>query len=591
MKKFIKKMLTAALSVALSVTALTGCAVPERPGGGGDIEEIDATRTQLFVFNFDGGYGTDWLVKAKEQFEEMHKDDEWETGKKGVQVYINSQKVWGATNTILDNRDEVYFTEAINYRDLLADDIFADITEAVTGDKAELTGFGEFDDEAGSTIESKLTEQQKEWFGIQRDDGVHYYAVPHYSGYYTLFYNADAFDKYNYYLAKNPTGTELIDYFVHPVYSPEKSLGPDGKTGVIDGVNYSLDDGLPATYEEFFMLCDLIASQKRTPLVWSGADHAGYLNAFAQSLYIDFEGLSRGSQDYSLGGIADDLGTVDAGGNFVREGDYEIQPDTAYKLAQREGRYRVLQFMEKMITTKTTSTSKTAKYPYSLSFNGGFSHMNAQESFLYADHDDGETATIGMLIDGVWWEAEATATFNEMVSGVDANLSKSGRKFAIMPFPKADSARVGQKNTLFDHINSAVFVKRTIEDWKKPLALEFIKFINTDAQLVQYSQITDTPKALEYEMTGEALEKMSPYGRSLMSLKSRSDIVYPYSLNPVYLNNVGHFGTNPFWTTQIANGTSRSSISTTFRDTSVRADEYFNGLVTYRQKHWNELTI
>ena len=116
----------------------------------------------------------------KKKYEDLHKDDVYEEGKKGIQIYVNNQKsnAGAVQSQILDNRDEVYFTEYAYYYSMKAEGVLGDITDAVT---ADLKSFGDKD---GSTIESKLTAEQKAYFGVSESDGkTHYYAIPHYSAY------------------------------------------------------------------------------------------------------------------------------------------------------------------------------------------------------------------------------------------------------------------------------------------------------------------------------------------------------------------------------------------------------------------------
>ena len=81
MKTFFKKGLITVLAAAMaiaSMTTLVGCG----PRG----EQIDATKTQLHVSNYDGGFGTEWLYAAKDRFTELVKDVSFESGKTGVQI-------------------------------------------------------------------------------------------------------------------------------------------------------------------------------------------------------------------------------------------------------------------------------------------------------------------------------------------------------------------------------------------------------------------------------------------------------------------------------------------------------------------------
>ena len=576
MKRFVKKLL-ACVCAAVMCFAFTACSPvdpnnPDNPGGGGNTEKIDTSRTQLYVFNFYGGYGSDWLTAAKARYEELHKDDVYEDGKKGIQIIITSQKtsIEALTPQILDNRDEIYFTEYAYYYTLKAAGVLGDITEAVT---ADLSSYG---DSAGSTIEKKLSAEQKAYYGIAETDGkTHYYALPHYSGYSGLIYNVELFEDRGYYFIDNPqvsADSPIEDYFIYNK-DDKRSAGPDGEYN-------TADDGLPSTYDEFFMLCDYIYSGGETPVVWNGANNKDYINNLLQALVADYEGLDQMMINYTLGGeegaVATDLGTIQ-NGRFVEDAsDTTIVKSNAYEIFRQAGKYYGLKFVEKLMTTD--------KYHNDLAFNSGYSHMNAQEDFLYAGNDT-VTDPIAMLCDGIWWEAEATTTFNEMADSKGDAFSKMGRKFAFMPLPKANSGKINGKNTLFDHIYSLCFMKANIADWKKPIAYDFIKFIHSDASLVEYSQITNTPKAFNYNMTAEQMSGMSYFGRSVMELKQKSDVVYPYSTSTVYVNNQSRFGTHSMYYSDV-NGTERQWPSTAIGEEGNTAEDYFSGMYSFYKDDW-----
>lgn len=115
--KSIKRVTTLLLCFGLCVSMVSckpsGNYTPPNLGGnsGTQTEQIDTERTQLYVYNFYGGYGSDWLASLKERFEEEHKDDVWEEGKKGVQIYINNNKsqIMSFYSQIPDNRDEIFY--------------------------------------------------------------------------------------------------------------------------------------------------------------------------------------------------------------------------------------------------------------------------------------------------------------------------------------------------------------------------------------------------------------------------------------------------------------------------------------------------
>lgn len=558
MKKLWIKLSAVVLAAMLCVP-LTACSVTPDEFA----EKIDSTRTQLFVYNFNGGFGSDWIAAVKRDYEELHKDDVYEEGKKGVQIFVNPQKsdISTISGSVLVNRDEIYFTEYAYYHTLRAQGIMGDITQAVTTDIG-------YNDPAGTTIESKLSAEQKAYYGMQESDGTHYYAIPHYSGYSGLIYNVDLFDEKGFYFIDEPTGTALEDYFIYNA-DDKKSAGPDGEYD-------TADDGLPATYDEFFMLLEYIHGGGVTPITWNGANARHYLNHFLQALVADYEGLDQMMLNYSLDGTqATDLGKISGGQFVLDETPTAITPTNGYETARQAGKYYAIKFLQKLVTNDN--------YHHNLAFNGGYSHMDAQNDFLYGGLDGGYTNPIAMLCDGIWWESEATQTFANMALD-NADHAKDKRNFAFLPLPKA-AGKENTETTLYDHIYSLCFMKANIADWKKPLAYDFIKFVNSRDNLVKFTQITNTPKALAYEMTAAEKAKLTNFGRSVVEMKDNAKIVYPYSTNTTYVNNQASFVTHSSYFSSTSVGERQWVGNTLYKD-GVTAENYFSGMYTYRKNNW-----
>lgn len=532
-------------------------------------EEIDTTRTQIYVYNFAGGYGSDWLVSLKKRYEELHKDDVYEEGKKGVQIYINAQKtgIDGYMSNILDNRDEIYFTEYVNYYTLLSKGLVADISAAVTGD---LSAYG---DSAGTTIAGKLSSVLQDYYGIDENGTTKYYAIPHYSAYNGLVYNIDLFEERGYYLRDDRSDVQVIeDNFVIPGKNEKRSVGPDGVYG-------TSDDGLPATYEEFFLLCDYIAYDGNTPITWNGVAYQDYLNDFMQALIADYEGLENMSLNYTLDGVANDLGTIVDGQFVFDETPTTITEDNGYELKRQAGKYYALDFIEKLIDTD--------EYSYTLAFNHAYWHTDAQQDFLYAGHDN-VTKPIAMLCEGIWWQAEASQTFLDMVNAYGDEFSMYNRNFGWMPLPKANSDKLG-KSTLFDKNYATCFVKANVADWKMPLIIDFLKFAHTNESLVEFTQITNTPKPFEYTLTSEQKAELTPFGRSLIELKENSDVAYPYASNATYKNHQGEFKNAKQFYSTIAGLEEQQFPQITMHDNHTSAMDYFTGMYTYYKDMWKIL--
>lgn len=566
MKRNLKTTIKRGCSVLLALTLSMSMMACGGKKTSSDAEQVDDNKTQLYVFNFAGGFGAEWLAAAKERFEELHKDDVYEEGKKGVQIVINNSKssADSVMNQIEYNAEEVYFTELAYYYTLKEAGVLGDITEAVTKDLSE------YGDESGSTILSKMSDDQKSFYGIEEDGETHYYGIPHYSGYTSLVYNVDLFEEEKYYFAADTSDAQnLEDYFIVKS-SDKKSAGPDGEFGTDD-------DGLPTTFEEFFLLCDYIAERGQTPVTWRGASYDDYLRKLMLSVEANVDGKEQTSLAYSMNGTATTLGTASANG-FTVGGSKEITAGNGYEVYGSKGKYEALNFMNKLATND--------KYHAELAFNGGYSHMNAQEDFLYAGHDNGETDPIAMLVEGIWWENEAESTFVSMADSMGDEYAKENRNFAIMPLPKASAADAG-KNVLLDSLYSMCFMKSNIEEWKKPLALDFIAFVNSDESLVEFTQITNTPKDLDYEMTEEQMKSMTNFGRSVMKLKANSDIVYPYSNSAIYVNQSSSFNADKVWES-VVGGVSYSGPASAFAEDHISVADYFNGMLSAQKSKWNQ---
>ena len=168
-----------------AASAFAGCG--GRRGPAAYDEDIDDTRTQLYVDNYEGGYGAEWISKVKARYEALHAEDVYEEGKKGIQIMVNNTKTKPVDDAILTNTDEVYFTEGIYYYTLINKGILGDITAAVTRENPY---------EKSKTVESKYSAQQKSFYNVNAASGgtAKYYGIPHYSGYYGIVYNIDLFE-------------------------------------------------------------------------------------------------------------------------------------------------------------------------------------------------------------------------------------------------------------------------------------------------------------------------------------------------------------------------------------------------------------
>ena len=516
MKKFLVMPL-----VVISALSAVGC-------GGRGGESADKSKTQLYVATFDGGFGSSWMDAVEKRFEEKYANVSFEPGKVGVQIIAKPERE--LTNEALVAKlsgmtHEVFFSEAINYYELQSRGLLYDISEAVTKpiNYDFVTGTIDSSDPETKSIQEKMTNaKHQDYFG---SDGQ-YYGLPFYEATYGIVYDIDLFEKNKFYFNEN--GTDFIRKS-----TDKRSKGPDGQFG-------TSDDGLPATYEDFFKLCTYMVNTGVTPMTWNGVSPA-YVNALVESLQADYEGEEQMRLNYTASGTATNIvKEFDADGNPVVES-VEITKENGYETwTKQAGKYYGLKFIEEL--TKNTNYYDVGKVTSS-----GYMQTDAQNALIMDKFIQGKKP-VAMLIDGSWWLNEAKSSFAaaEQRFGVEAGLQD--RKFGLMPLPKATEAQVGQQYSVMEVNSSLCFVRGNVDKKKDALIKEFIQFCHSEESLREFTSITYTTKPFAYEMTGAEVNAMPYWGQEMYRLHNEAAYISSYSTSPIYKKNASKF-------TQIWQGT------------------------------------
>ena len=510
-------------------------------------------KSVLYVMSYDGGFGYKWLEPAAKRFEEKYKGYHFEEGKTGVTIEITPMLSGTATlqDTLLDAVDEVFFTEKFIMKRYLDANSILPITDIVT---EKLTEYGET-----RSIEDKMEQRARDFYGY----GGTYYAVPHYEAFNGMAYNVEIFDKKLAWFAKDGGFvTSLTD---------ERSAGPDGDFST------TYDNGLPATYDEFFQLCARLEStaidkSKVSAINWSGQS-SYYVTRLLASLWADFEGVSNMEVYLDFEGeLSSIVESVSANGTINYAKKTNINLTNGYLAQTMEGKYHALSFLERIIK---------GGYYTEGAFDELQSHTLAQANYIASGYDDGEDSAIH--IDGNWWfnEAKKSGSFDEMNEyyGVNADTMK----FAWMPLPKANASKVG-KSTLMDINWSAGFIRANIDPAKIELAKKFLQFCNTDESLREYTVTTGTTKGLDYSLTDADLAKMSYYGKSLYQHVENSNVIKAISDNLIFVNNQeGFFFGDDVFQTKIGNAPYNVPTKA-MKNNGITAIDYFNGVSNFYTK-------
>lgn len=530
--------------LAVLMCCLIACTMVACGGRTGEDEPIDPTKTQLYISNYDGGFGDEWLRALADRFEELHKDDRLEEGKTGIQVRLVNAKKQG--NQILDemltSTAEVFFTEGLPYRDGALQDYFLDITDAVT---TPLTEYGETD-----SIEGKMTEQQQNWFKVNG----RYYAIPHYEGYYGMFYDIDTFDTRNLFMTDTGTFTNYA-----------------GRGKGADGVAGTYDDGLPVNMTQFFKLLDEMKRQGMAAIGWPGANPR-YMSDMLVNYSAAYEGYAQTMLNYTFKGSAENLITL-SGSTVVEDAEaLPINASNGYELRRQAGKYYALEFAERIID---------GNYYSSGSFNQTSDYLDSQTKYLTSAFENNGAKEIGILIDGTWWENEASSIFESMAKRYPGS-GKGERRFGIMPFPMPDGEESrSQSSAVVEHLMSAAFINKNIADYKKDLAIDFIRFCATDESLIEFTKITSAPKAFQYDLTTQ-LSELTYFGQQVWSFKQNSKVVYKFSDTPLYYMNTNYFQNNN-WESGI------QTVPSVALEEGMSSEDYFTGMYSTAKTSWANL--
>lgn len=553
-----RKILALFCVAAMTFTALSMSGCRRTPG----VQEIDSSKTQLYVGTLDQGVGKGWLELVADRFEEAFADYEL-NGKKGVQVLVEGvDRATSLINNFKRERVEVVFNEGVDYETWVNKKLLLDITDAVSGKNADLSAYG---DPEGTTIESKMDESAAEYY---KTDDNKYYAIPFYEDTNGIMFNVDLWEKYGFYFKDGGGWTGNVK---------EATVGQDGKKG-------TYDDGLPRTFDDFFALCEHIQQTKSTkggqpliPIAWNGKYDLSYINSFLFCMAADVDGADQYSLNFTFNGEAEGLITgFDGTTPIISQTAETITDRDGYKLYRQQGKYYALKFIETIIDE--------GYYSNKIMNKSTIDHKTMQAYFIKTE-DASRGAPLGqeiaMLIEGTWWFNEADEYFstNEKYGG-----GKYEQRFGMMPLPKPTEDHVDGTHTLFNSKQSAAFINANIDESKIELAKEFLKFAHSNDSLVEFTETVSLLKPYAYTLSEN--NNLTYYAKQLLQVKEASENVYPFADSRLFTRQKGTLLSASSWAVIIGDH-SYNHPTTDFLG-GVSAEDYFNGLLFADKEYWQE---
>ena len=514
MKKVVKRVVCSAL-VAASVFGGSGC----RQHG----QQVNRDKTQLYIGLYNGGWGSDWLYKAKEEFEKMF--DKYEiviTPKKDDYEYSYLK------DSIKNDPNDMYIT-ACSYYNYIQDKTILDITDCVTGDMADVG-------ETGASIEGKLKDKDKSFYKLS--DG-RYYAVPFGSSIWGLNYDVDLFEESELFISESDGSGKNIVWTSGKEGASKKSAGRDGKTG-------TYDDGCPVTFAEFKALLARMRQKSITPFTWS--EQSGYGFYVLTSLIADAEGVENFDIVKSLNGSFTGYDGKT----------YDVTRKTGYLVNYLPGKKYALDFACEI-------TSNEANYS---SVAGALGYTQSQDAFILskANASSSEEKRIAFMIEGGHWYNEAKAYIDE-TNGTIYPEYANGRRFSVMPFPTFDD-RPGTTATYLESSHQfSMFVNAQTS--KADIAKLFIKYLCTDEMVRTSAVMSGIIRACSYTLSDEELAQMPYYYSEIYKLQ-HSDSVNLVSLrmnDKFYIENQSFESLAWLWVGSFINSKgNKASLTNPFAD-------------------------
>ncbi len=630
MKRLIK-LLALVMSLLIVCVSFVACA-PAGSGngaGGNIIAGVNDNLTDkpvtpatgkftLKIGNFNGGYGRRWLDLAVRRFEEQYKNTTWENGQVGVKVEVDNSTSYSGNfgQYVSQWPQHVILAENVYYTSLIRENHILNISDVVNFPigNSFVDGTDNGVEADNKTIAQIMKSNPENYLGVpvknaQGNMVDQYYAVPFYEASVGIVYDIDMFEEYGLYYAAEGYGTDegfiqdadgnwigqggaVVGNKSNMTFDQAIAAGVKLGNGPDGDYETTTDNGLAQTYADFFALCAWIESRGMEAISWAGNTNTQlYLNYLAYSLWADYEGKDQMNLNYTLNGNATNLidkSTLSADGKT-----YSLLPSTAitsangYLLQQQAGKYEAIKFISDLV-------DNTNYYNESVCFADEITHKDMQkkyvESAYYAKNDPANNKRMAMLVDGSWWMNEANSYFADAEVNWGEEYAAENRNFGMMTLPKANESKVGEQSTISYNTSTIICLNKHTTGTNRvarKIAKTFLQFLHTQESLAEFTQVTNSARPFNYELTETQLNSLTDAGRRNYQIHNEVEMVYPYSLNALVDNNPVYFSCSGYKVFE--NAAEEVSLTMSFNaNKSLSAKGYFNGMLdTHNASWWN----
>lgn len=468
--KYIKKTLALCMAMVACASTFAACG-----GASSDSEiKIDPNKTQVVVGVFDGGLGRDWVEAVRKKYEALNPN---------VQIIPRYDKARYETTQMIANYDayneDVFLVDVVT-AEYKRKNMYYDITDAIS---TPLTEFGE-----SKSILDKMTADMQT--AMQEADGK-YYTLPYYEGFYSTYYDIRLFEEKAFYMDGNGGWSD----------GTIKSNGKDGVSG-------TYDDGLPATIDEFFTLCDYMLQKGVTPFTWTGV-YGYYPTKMLENYWLSYEGYENSRLNYTLNSGDSEYTFIDGTSEKItRENAYKLKDGQPGKLAALEFAYSIL--------NGYNGKNGGGKYHSANVWATGQTHMAAQDEYLFSSSIN---KPVAFIIDGTWWEREASESFASLYKRTKDTEDKYGnRRFGLMPLPTVhgENNEKGTETVMSSIVGSRVFVNKNTDVAEEAIA--FFRYLHSNEAMSIMTSLSNTFRPFDYVVTEADQKNMTPLGKQIAGI-------------------------------------------------------------------------
>ena len=119
--------------------------------------------------------------------------------------------------------------------------------------------------------------------------------------------------------------------------------------------------------------------------------------------------------------------------------------------------------------------------------------------------------------------------------------------------------------------------------------MTFLAFAHTNESLYKFTKYTGASRPFEYNLA-EKENELNFFAKSIYNIKKNYDVVYPYSKNPTLLNNPSFFKYETLANNAEISGVDYTHPAFSFKNNKkLTAKDYFDGMYTYYNKHWDSV--